>query len=159
VNAAFFMGLFFLIAGYFVPAPLARHGPRAYATGRLVRLGIPLIVMMVGVFFPLAWAGYQGPLGPVQFFVSNYFTNGGAAVGHMWFVANLLVFTLAYVAWRAWRGTTWTPPGPAVPGHGAMLAFAVTLGLVTALVRVRYPVDRWVTWLVPSEIAHLPQYV
>ena len=159
VNAAFFMGLFFLISGYFVAGPLARQGPSAYAKGRLVRLGIPLVAMMFGVFWPLAWAGYHGPLGALPFFVQTYVTNGSAAVGHMWFVANLLVFTLAYVAWRAWRGAARTPPDPPLPGHGAMLAYAVMLGLVSALVRVRYPVDHWVTWLVPSELAHLPQYV
>jgi hypothetical protein len=48
---------------------------------------------------------------------------------------------------------------PALPGHGALVAYDVGLGLVTALVRVRYPIDRWVTWLVPSEPAHLPQYL
>jgi glucan biosynthesis protein C len=68
VNAAFFMGLFFLISGYFVAGPLARQGPAAYARGRLVRLGIPLLVMMLVVFGPSEWAGYHGPPGPVRFF-------------------------------------------------------------------------------------------
>src|SRR5262245_31313394 len=137
VNAAFFMGLFFLISGYFVDGPLARQGPAAYARGRLTRLGIPLVFMMVFVFQPSAWAGYHGSLGPVRFFVWNYFTNPNAAVGHMWFVANLLLFTLAYVGWRAWRGALRSHIAPPVPGHGALLAYALALGLVTALVRVR----------------------
>jgi len=77
----------------------------------------------------------------------------------MWFVADLLLFTLAYVAWRAWRGAPRTRLDPAVPGHRALVVYVLALGLVTALVRVRYPVDRWVTWLVPSELAHLPQYL
>jgi hypothetical protein len=39
----YFMGLFFLIAGYFVPKALDRKGPVQFLKDRLVRLGIPLV--------------------------------------------------------------------------------------------------------------------
>ena len=43
VNAAFFMGLFFLIAGYFSAAAYARRGPWRFLAARALRLGTPAI--------------------------------------------------------------------------------------------------------------------
>jgi len=45
VNAAFFMGLFFLISGYFVPASYDKQGTSVFVQKKLIRLGIPLLVM------------------------------------------------------------------------------------------------------------------
>src|SRR3712207_2769284 len=43
VNASFFMGLFFLIAGYFVPQAYDRKGAGGFLKDRLLRLGVPLL--------------------------------------------------------------------------------------------------------------------
>ena len=40
VNAAFFMGLFFLISGYFVPASYDKQGASVFVQKKLIRLGI-----------------------------------------------------------------------------------------------------------------------
>jgi glucan biosynthesis protein C len=40
-NQAWFMGLFFLISGYFSPSSFDRKGPRQFLKDRLFRLGIP----------------------------------------------------------------------------------------------------------------------
>ena len=40
-NQAFFMGLFFLIAGSLTPGAIARHGAAQYLRERLIRLGAP----------------------------------------------------------------------------------------------------------------------
>src|SRR5689334_20774772 len=45
VNAAFFMGLFFLISAFFVPASFDRKGPWTFLADRFLRLGIPLAVV------------------------------------------------------------------------------------------------------------------
>src|SRR5215475_13190314 len=44
INQAWFMGLFFLLAGYYTPASYDRHGPAGFARERLLRLGIPLLI-------------------------------------------------------------------------------------------------------------------
>jgi peptidoglycan/LPS O-acetylase OafA/YrhL len=44
VNQAFFMGMFFLLAGYFTPASLAKKGAARYLGDRLIRLGVPLVI-------------------------------------------------------------------------------------------------------------------
>ena len=40
-NQAWFMGAFFLLAGYFTPESFDRKGAGAFLMGKLVRLGIP----------------------------------------------------------------------------------------------------------------------
>jgi peptidoglycan/LPS O-acetylase OafA/YrhL len=40
LNQAWFMGLFFLLAGYYTPEPLQRQGAWHYLGGRLSRLGV-----------------------------------------------------------------------------------------------------------------------
>ena len=47
VNAAFFMGLFFLISGYFVPTSFDKQGAKVFVQKKLIRLGIPLLLMLV----------------------------------------------------------------------------------------------------------------
>jgi peptidoglycan/LPS O-acetylase OafA/YrhL len=41
---AYFMGMFFLLAGYFTPSSLERKGLKRFVLDRLLRLGIPLLV-------------------------------------------------------------------------------------------------------------------
>ena len=44
-NAAFFMGLYFLISGYFVPRSFDKQGAKQFVHKKLLRLGIPLLFM------------------------------------------------------------------------------------------------------------------
>ena len=53
VNAAFFMGLFFLISGYFVPTSFDKQGTKVFVQKKLMRLGIPLL-LMGGLIVPLS---------------------------------------------------------------------------------------------------------
>ena len=45
VNAAFFMGLFFLISAYFVPSSFERKGTWTFLKDRFLRLGIPFALV------------------------------------------------------------------------------------------------------------------
>lgn len=91
-------------------------------------------------------------------------------MAHLWFLIHLLCYTGVYVLWRyGWRrskpGTEGRSPAlnPASPppGHGLIFAYLLGLGAVTFLVRIQYPIDRWVNLLgiLPTEVAHFPQYV
>src|SRR5580692_5537299 len=42
-NQAYFMGFFFLLAGYFTPASLDRKGYGQFILDRFIRLGIPIL--------------------------------------------------------------------------------------------------------------------
>src|SRR5580698_1746771 len=46
-NQAYFMGFFFLLAGYFTPASLDRKGYGQFILDRLIHLGIPLLAFLV----------------------------------------------------------------------------------------------------------------
>jgi len=166
VNAAFFMGLFFLISGYFIPGSFDRKGAGIFIKDRLRRLGIPLLFMGFVVISPIVYLGYAsegGGLSFWQFFLRIYIGQWQVEIAHMWFVAHLLVYAIGYYLWRLImkrRPLTSTFNKP-VPGNKAILAFTIALALVTAVVRIWYPIDRWekLLFVIPSEIAHLPQYL
>lgn len=166
VNAAFFMGLFFLLSGYFIPGSFDRKGAGIFIKDRLRRLGIPLLFMGFVVFSPFVYSGYAsqgGELSFWQFYLRIYIGQWQVEIAHMWFVAHLLTYAIGYTLWRLImkRRTITSTFNKPVPGNKEILTFTIVLALVTTVVRIWYPIDRWekILFIIPSEIAHLPQYV
>ncbi len=104
-NQAYFMGLFFLLAGYFTPASLERKGYARFTCDRFLRLGLPLLAFIL-------------ILGPLTSGIVNFAQGGGfwPAIrsiwehkeiinGPLWFAQALLIFSLGYCAWRAIFGS------------------------------------------------------
>ena len=118
VNAAFFVGLFFMISAYFLPTSVDRKGVWAFLKDRLLRLGIPVVVVGVTI----------GTLSRSTF-----------DPAHTWFIAHLLVYAAVYAMWRGLRLPTF---GVSVPDHRALLGFAILLAGVTAIVRA--PASHWI---------------
>jgi glucan biosynthesis protein C len=162
VNAAFFMGLFFLISAYFVPRAFDRKGAGAFLGDRFRRLGIPILLWALLVSGPIAYFSQDAPGSLWQFLGSLYPGKVADLFSHLWFVGHLLVYALGYALWR-WLARYVKLPNAAdipLPTQRGLLAFTLLLAVVTAIVRIWYPIDRWVTLLVvPAEIAHLPQYL
>jgi hypothetical protein len=80
--------------------------------------------------------------------------------GVMWFVATLLVFALAYALWRQLAGASDAPvqiEGEA-PSNAAIAVFALILGMMTFVVRIRVPVGLTVP-LLNIQPAHFVQYI
>jgi peptidoglycan/LPS O-acetylase OafA/YrhL len=163
VNAAFFMGLLFLLAGYFVPRSYDRRGPGAFLKGRWKRLGIPLVVLALVVHIPGAYFMDEESSGFGEFLRNAYDNGWQEAYIHLWFLGHLLFYSALYVLGR-WlldrrgssRRVNWS-----VPGHSAIVAFMVALAVVSWLVRASYPIDEWVPlfFVLATEPAHLPQYM
>lgn len=162
VNAAFFMGLFFLLAGYFVPSSYDRKKAAVFLKDRFIRLGTPVLIFALLVFGPIAYFGIEDRLSFIDF-VDYLYKNGWQPLyAHLWFLLHLLLYCLVYVLWR----TTGLPNHPKLDlanmqlTHKNIVTFALALSLVTWLVRIWYPIDRWAAllFLIPAEIAHLPQY-
>jgi glucan biosynthesis protein C len=167
VNPMFFMGLFFLAAGYFVPFVYDRRGAASFTKGRLIRLGIPALFFALFVFGPISYLGQRGDPTFGEFVGRLYKSGWQEFYIHLWFLVHLLVYSLVYVLWRqvAQRirpaaQSDGTGVKIRVPNHLMILAFVVFLTLVAYIVRIEYPLDRWVPVLIfPAEPAHLPQYV
>jgi glucan biosynthesis protein C len=160
-NAAFGMGLMFLLAGYFVPPSYDRKGAQLFLWGRWLRIGIPLVSLVLLLHLPMVYL-LAGMPAPRQFLVGLYERGWQPIYLHLWFVAHLLVYCFAYMALRWFsEPSEGAPMKPALPSHAAIESFIVALALITWLVRIWYPVDKWVPFLsgMPAEPAHLPQYM
>ena len=155
VNQSYFMGFFFLLAGYYTPNSYDRKGAWPFLADRLRRLGLPLL----GYFFVLSpmtialartgeghpfWSGWWLMLRQKEF-----------EPGPLWFAEALLIFAVAYAAWRRWM------PGrslalPQLPGAVTLTVTAVIVGAVAFLVRLVVPVGTNVAWL---QLGYFPAYV
>ena len=139
-NAAFFMGLYFFISGYFIPRSFDKQGTKQFVHKKLLRLGVPLL-FMGGIISILS---------------------GKPEIGHMWFVESLLVFCLIYALIRQWvqpvNGAYYSKP--TIIG---LLVVALLMGVGSYFIRQISPQDHWI-WPfgiipIPMEPAHYLQYV
>lgn len=161
LNQTFFMGLFFLISGFFTPGSHDRKGARGFLRGRLMRLGAPLLLYLVLVR-PFVYLGIYladpDAMSYWRFYVVTW------EPGPMWFVETLLVFALVYVLFRRFLPARETAPattaGPApMPGPWAVIGFVAVLVAATYLWRVVVPNGTvWPIIGLPTP-AFMPQYV
>ena len=99
VDQAFFMGMFFLIAGYFTPGSWRRKGSARFIGERVLRLGVPLLVFGF-VLGPLSVALAGVPSGqPVIERWLDMMVRATFVMGPLWFALALLLFALGWVAW------------------------------------------------------------
>jgi surface polysaccharide O-acyltransferase-like enzyme len=161
VNQAYFMGLLFLISGYFSPGSLERKGVRRFVKDRLIRLGIPLLVYffvlnpiaslgsyampasLSGITTPLSWQAYPQLVG----------------FGLAWFLAMLLIFDIGFAIWwvirrnRAPRQESSNEP----PRYQIIAAFILVLALTSYLIRIVIPIGEYVAGF--PTLSYLPQHL
>ncbi len=161
VNAAFFMGFFFMISGYFIPDSLERKGLRRFLIDRLIRLGIPLLLVGFGIFALIGYGDLEGDQSFWSYYINTYIGDWQVDYGPLWFVFHLLVYSFIYAIlskfgpklnWRGFSG---------VVGHKALISLTVFIAVTVGLVRLFYPINVWVDVanIIPAELAHLPQYL
>jgi glucan biosynthesis protein C len=165
INHSYFMGLFLLIAAYFVPGSYDRKGAWRFMKDRLIRLGIPLAVYSWAIRPLLLYAGNSAygdlSLSFLQWYSRQYFRDYGLiGGGPLWFISALLLFSLVYALVRLIQ-----PARPAkadaetrFPGDAAIALFALAIGLVSFIVRLRFPTD-WVFGPVNFQLADFSQYI
>jgi glucans biosynthesis protein C len=167
IGTAFTMGLLFLIAGYFTPRAYDCKGAGPFVIDRLKRLGIPLILFEI-VILPLinylvkVYTGQAQPLG--QYLLDHFQNLNSFADGPVWFLEELLIFSLFYALWRlvtkriSHRAQVDQRAEPNPPGNWAIADFALGIGVATFVVRI---------WALSGvyfepwhlELAHAPQYI
>jgi glucan biosynthesis protein C len=160
-NQAWFMGALFLIAGYFTPRSFERKGSGSFLKGRLVRLGIPLIIWIF-VISPISSIGYwqmpaelTGIMDPLTWQAYPFLLGMGVA----WFIALLLIFNFGYAAWR-WltkNRTASSLSDPAPPSYLGIGIFVLALALASYLFRIIIPMGKEV--LDFPTLSYLPQYL
>jgi peptidoglycan/LPS O-acetylase OafA/YrhL len=94
------MALMFFLSGLFVAPSLARKGAREFLTGRLLRIGVPL-VLAVAILTPLAYyASYRATAADPSFaaFWQEWTALPFWSPGPQWFLILLLAFSVLAAA-------------------------------------------------------------
>ncbi len=140
---AFFMGLLFLVAGYFVTGSHERKGSGRFVKDRFMRLGVPSLIFIFflapAISYPLHFSDEMS----LTEYLGNYLPNPvNWDSGPMWFAIALLLFSMACAftsSAKIWRISA----GPLTRTRVLILILLVTAG--TILVRIPYPAgtDVW----------------
>lgn len=136
-NAAFFMGLYFFISGYFIPDSYDRQGFGMFMRKKILRLGIPLVLMGC--------------------FVSS--VTGKVDIAHMWFVESLLIFCFFYAVIRKLCRAITNDCNFKLTIM-RLCVVAMVMGVGSFFIRQLSPQDHWIRlslWI--FEPAHYFQYV
>ncbi|MGA2849381.1 MAG: acyltransferase [Terracidiphilus sp.] len=158
-NQAYFMGFFFLLAGYFTPASLERKGYAHFIGDRFLRLGLPLLAfgLLLGPLTAaiVTFAQGQGFWSTINsLWQRRHFINGP-----LWFAQALLIFSLIYCAWRAWLGSPLNVSERkprSVPTYRWWLASALGVGAAALAIRQFVPVGQNVFGL---QLAYFASYI
>lgn len=154
INQAYFMGFFFLLAGYYTPSSFERKGALRFIGDRLLRLGVPLIVYFF-VLTPLTVALARTSEGlPFWSGWLEMTRSGVFGPGPLWFAEALLLFAGAYVVWRKFRAAPSATTD--LPGFGALALTAVLLGGASFLGRLAIPVGKE---FASMQLGYFPCYI
>ena len=176
-NASFFMGLFFFISGYFLPASFDRHGARKFINDKLIRFGIPLIFaafVMIPIIEYVKYLNYVNHINFHDFYIREWlgYTPDIAAhhrtfnFAHLWFIEHLLIYSILYAVIRTVLQKCVSSISTSTTRRArlyAIIPYILILGVITNLTRTvwGFPMDRWIRFLgfIQMEPAHIPQYL
>lgn len=158
VNQAFFMGFFFFLSALFIPSSYDKKGPAKFITDRFVRLGLPLIFysFILSPFLSFIPYNYTGTHKKITYLQYLGDFDSWIDFGVLWFVAALLIFTLAYALYRTFADQT--SKLISFPSVGRILFFAVIIGLISFAVRIFFPVG-WVLKPLGFQLGYFSQYI
>ncbi len=144
INQSFFMGLFFLVAGYFTPGAVERNGAWAYGRERALRLGVPLLVYGFAIGPATIALALTAQGRPFLATLPTLWERGTFENGPLWFAQALLIFTFGYLAWRALaarlRPARAAAKPLAFPSNLALAGAALATGAAAFALRLVWPV-------------------
>ena len=139
-NQAFFMGFFFLLAGYYTPRSLDKKGYACYLADRFLRLGLPLLAFGF-VLSPITIWLVERRKGVSFGNVAQYlWRHRQFENGPLWFAQALIIFALLYACWHWLRGGVQTSVPKPVPSNRAWLVSALLIGAAALAIRQFVPV-------------------
>lgn len=158
---AYFMGLLFFIAGYFVPSSFDRKGSGMFTKERAIRLGIPSLIYML-------------ILHPLNIVILNHYQNWNMDLpsaylkniltfsfiddtGPLWFAVALLIFSLVYTFVRLLGfGNSQTVKKSTPINSRQIFLVALFLSLFTFSTRLVFPIGSSV---MNMQLCFFPQYI
>ena len=141
-NQAYFMGFFFLLAGYFTPGSLERKGYARFLLDRFLRLGLPLLafIFILGPLTAALVTAYEGKgFWPTFAYLWNHRV---IITGPLWFAQALLMLCSGYCGWRAVAGAPLAHAGRTpkpVPSARWWLLSALAVGIAALAIRQVVP--------------------
>lgn len=159
-NQAYSMGFFFLLSGYFSAISITKEKTQAFLFQRLLRLGIP-ILLFVYLISPLLRLSFRRIVYKIPINLENLLSvykqiRFGFELGPMWFIMLLLIFSLILVIFK--NSINRSSIQIAAPGRFSIILAAVTIGLLTFMVRIAFPIGT-VYQPLNLQLPHLIQYI
>jgi hypothetical protein len=157
----FFMGLLFLIAGYFVPASYDKKGALKFIKDRFIRLGIPTLVYMVIInpfieivimnYYKVSGIGYLTSY--AKYLVSIDFIRG---TGPLWFTLALLIFSIVYALIMKIINPKININKKDFPSFLKILMLIVLISFFAFLIRIFLPIG---TNILNMQLCNFSQYI
>ena len=157
----FFMGMLFLLAGYFTPGSYKRKGRTKFLKDRAIRLGVPALIFIFLIAPPIVYypnENYWHEQGTATFteWLGDYLPDPSRwDTGPLWFTLALLAFTLVYVGFNS-LGCSGQPHVKIRLRQWHLLLVVVLMGLGSFVVRLWYPIGTNV-W--NMQLCFFPQYI
>ncbi|MBN1684917.1 MAG: acyltransferase family protein [Gammaproteobacteria bacterium] len=160
LDRSFFMSLFFMLAGYFVPISVDRKGMWKYIKDRLIRLGVPMVFFLVVLYPILGYFLHAHYLGePIKFwsYYWHLYWNVGikplmqaANLGPLWFISLLLVLSIGYVLLHPFTShlRKLNDYLRARSLNQILLSTIFIIIPLTFIVRLRFPIDQWLNYII-----------
>ena len=164
----FFMGLLFLIAGYFTPNSYDKKGFGLFIKDRLIRLGIPAIIYMLFInpFIVFVLLGRRIDAGGIIAYgdgslLTSYIYNiigfrfiGGS--GPMWFALALLFFSIVYALLRKCFARKAVTGNKSFPKFANISVLILLISVCAFSIRLIQPIG---TAIFNMQLGYFSQYV
>lgn len=161
IEASFSMSLFFFISGYLTIPSLEKKGANKFIKGRLIRLLIPLLFVMI-LFSPSVsyYAELHNHTTTLSWF--NYVLKQNLSslnTSHTWFILALIVFELIYIIYWIYIKPNYSiskqlPNG--IPSHTGIFLVTALIFFLTITSRQIYPLGKHFIGL---ELANFVPYI
>lgn len=163
IDKSFFMGLFFLISGYFISISIRDSSTKKFIWKKIKRLILPVFVLLL-IEMPIALylIGYfinNKKIDFLSFYVNIYLGEGKLTYGPGWFIVNLFMFSIAYFIYtKIIKDSLSVKIGKL--NIKKILIIILALSLSAFIIRIYYPLDTWIRLLfIGIEPAHEFQYL
>ena len=163
VNASFFMGLFFMISGYYIPKSLKKRNLRKFVIDKGVRLIFPVVIIMiiiVPIYFYIAFNNKNPGIYSFFKYYSNFYVGQGKfSYEHGWFIVHLFLYSCIYALIASLFKDKHLIKKDRLNIIEVFL-IAIVIGSLFFIIRFNYPTDRWIALfgVIGMEPAHVSQY-